>query len=191
MHFIDLDGVVKTFGRNLPLLKLRSFLAESSIISSVAKIWSGSACEQSRDASCCRSKQIVVLLDRFSHAQTDAQVQRRRGILNIEGGKCSLNGYGAFESLVDRRERGHDSIPEVLDLSSGMLTKCLACQSIVNMSKCKALASPNRMVIAVESCRSVNMMARAPASRVLVRRSSWGAVGNPPEERLNRRDRLR
>jgi hypothetical protein len=56
------------------------------------------------------SKQIVIVLNRFAHAQTNPQVQGRAGILNIISGERPLNGYRAFQRLVDRSKRRHDSV---------------------------------------------------------------------------------
>ena len=56
------------------------------------------------------SEQIIIVLNRLAHAQTNPQVQRRVGMLSILRGERLLNGDRTFQRLVDRSKRRHDSI---------------------------------------------------------------------------------
>src|SRR5262245_18087943 len=103
MDFIVRYGVVKTFGRNAsPADELRSFtLRELDHLFSCQDLVGIRVRAKPGGYLHCRSKRIVIFFDRFTHAQTDTEVQRGRCILDIKGGKSSLDGDGALQSLVD------------------------------------------------------------------------------------------
>ena len=110
--FVYLDRVIKAFGRDRASAqkqrrltrRLRDHVfSREDLIGFRVRADSGSQLHRP-------SKQIVIVLNRFAHAQTNPQVQGRAGILNIISGERPLNGYRAFQRLVDRSKRRHDSV---------------------------------------------------------------------------------
>ncbi len=110
--FVHLDRLTKTFGadrasaqkqRRLTRRLRDDLLSREDLIGFRVRAESKSQLDRS-------SKQIIIVLNRLAHAQTNPQVQRRAGILDIIRSERPLNGYRTFQRLVDGSKRRHDSI---------------------------------------------------------------------------------